>query len=110
MTYTSGWKTMWVIALFDLPTETKVDRQEYTKFRKRLLEDGFAMMQFSVYIRHCASPENAVAHINKMGACTPPKGEVRFVTITDKQFSLIKTYWGKKRIANQNAPNQLELF
>ena len=50
---------MWVIAMFDLPTDTPAARKSYTRFRKDLLDDGFTMMQFSVYSRHCASIENA---------------------------------------------------
>lgn len=50
-----GWRTMWVIAMFDLPTDTPKARKAYARFRKDLLSDGFTMMQYSVYIRHCAS-------------------------------------------------------
>lgn len=53
---------MWVIAMFDLPVDTKGARRAYARFRKDLLEDGFTMMQFSVYIRHCASVDNAALH------------------------------------------------
>jgi CRISPR-associated protein Cas2 len=92
-----GWKTMWVIAMFDLPTATPLDRRHYARFRKDLMDDGFTMMQFSVYHRHCASPENADVHIERMRSRLPPEGEVRFLIITDQQFSRIKTFWGKKR-------------
>ncbi len=46
-----GLNTMWIIVMFDLPTEDKQMRKDYTKFRKFLLNDGFAMMQYSVYMR-----------------------------------------------------------
>jgi len=105
-----GLRTVWVIALFDLPTETKELRRAYTRFRKDLLEDGFTMMQYSVYQRHCASMENAEVHMKRMGAAVPAKGEVRFLVITDKQFSKILTYWGKQRRAPQSTPAQLEFF
>lgn len=105
-----GWKTMWVLAMFDLPTATKTDRRNYTRFRKDLLNDGFTMMQFSVYHRHCASMENADVHIERMRTRLPPEGEVRFLVITDHQFSKIKTFWGKKRKPQPQAPAQLEFF
>ena len=54
---------MWVIAMFDLPTDSQPARRAYTRFRKDLLEDGFSMMQYSIYIRHCASIENAEVHV-----------------------------------------------
>ncbi|WP_349368281.1 CRISPR-associated endonuclease Cas2 [Salinarimonas sp.] len=105
-----GWRTMWVIAMFDLPTDTAAQRKAYARFRKALLKDGFSMMQYSVYIRHCASIENAATHVARMGALTPPEGEVRFLTITDKQFSRIQTFFGKKREPAPPPPAQIELF
>lgn len=101
---------MWIIAMFDLPVDTKAARRAYTRFRKDLLEDGFTMMQFSVYIRHCASIDNAEIHAARMGAKVPEKGEVRFITITDNQFGRIKVFVGKKRTQPAPAPAQLQLF
>jgi CRISPR-associated protein Cas2 len=101
---------MWVIAMFDLPVDTKAARRSYARFRKDLLEDGFTMMQFSIYIRHCASIDNADLHVNRMGGLVPEKGEVRFLTVTDNQFGRIRVYTGKKRQNARPAPSQLQLF
>lgn len=101
---------MWVIAMFDLPTETPKKRRAYTRFRKDLLEDGFTMMQYSVYARHCASIDNADVHVRRMGAVVPAEGEVRFLTITDRQFGRIKVFVGKKRQPTAPSPSQLEFF
>ena len=101
---------MWVIAMFDLPTDTPKARKAYTRFRKDLLNDGFTMMQYSVYIRHCASIENAKVHVARMGGCVPSAGEVRFLTITDKQFGRIEVYVGKNRKEPTPPPAQLEFF
>jgi CRISPR-associated protein Cas2 len=105
-----GWRSMWVIAMFDLPTFTPQDRKAYARFRKDLIEDGFTMMQYSVYSRHCASIENAEVHAKRMGAKVPAAGEVRFMTITDKQFARIRVYVGKKRQPTKAPPSQMELF
>lgn len=105
-----GWRTMWVIALFDLPTEGQDQRRAYARFRKDLLDDGFSMMQYSVYQRHCASRENADVHIRRMGQRLPPEGEVRFLVITDRQFSNIAIYLGRKRQPRPESPAQLEFF
>ena len=51
----SEYRIMWVLVLFDLPTETKKDKKAYAEFRKNLQKDGFTMFQFSIYVRHCAS-------------------------------------------------------
>ncbi|HRJ60137.1 MAG TPA: CRISPR-associated endonuclease Cas2 [Azospirillaceae bacterium] len=105
-----GWRSMWVIAMFDLPTDTPAARRAYARFRKDLLEDGFTMMQYSVYQRHCASIDNAETHVARMSKKLPPEGEVRFVVITDRQFSRIKVFWGDKRQKGRPPPSQLELF
>jgi len=101
---------MWVIAMFDLPTDTPKARKAYAHFRKTLIEDGFTMMQYSVYSRHCASIENAEVHLKRMGDQVPSAGEVRFLTITDRQFGRIKVFVGKKRQPGTPSPSQLELF
>lgn len=105
-----GLNTMWVIVLFDLPTDTQKARKAYTQFRKYLLDDGFSMMQYSVYIRHSASDENAQVHAKRIKSSLPPDGEVRIIKITDKQFGNIDVFYGKKRIPVENAPLQLQFF
>ena len=105
-----GWRSMWVIAMFDLPTDTAKARKAYARFRKELLNDGFTMMQYSVYARQCASSENANVHVTRMADRVPAAGEVRFLTITDKQYGRIKVYVGKKREQAPPSPAQLEFF
>ena len=106
----NGYRCMWIVAMFDLPTDTKQARKQYALFRKHLIEDGFTMMQYSVYARHCASKENAEVHIERIKRNLPPDGEVRVITITDKQFERMMVFWGKMRKAPEAAPCQLELF
>ncbi|MCL2714537.1 MAG: CRISPR-associated endonuclease Cas2 [Alphaproteobacteria bacterium] len=101
---------MWVIAMFDLPVDTPKERKAYARFRKSLLADGFTMAQYSVYARHCASIENAEIHVTRMGKCVPDDGEVRFMTITDKQWERIRIFVGKTRRSAPPSPAQLELF
>ena len=101
---------MWVIVLFDLPSDTPSARRDYTRFRKSLLNNSFSMMQYSVYMRHCASDENATVHIKRVKAHLPPNGEVRIIKITDKQFGCIQVYYGKKRRPAEQAPAQLEFL
>lgn len=108
--FISGYRCMWVCAMFDLPTDTKAARRAYALFRKRLLKDGFSLMQYSVYLRHCASEENAQVHVARVEAAVPPDGEVRVVVFTDKQFSRMKVFWGRKRKKPEPPPPQLELF
>jgi len=101
---------MWVLTMFDLPTDTKKARKAYTRFRKTLLKDGFAMLQFSIYVRHCASEENTEVHIKRVERALPQDGEVRIITITDKQYERMRCFWGTKRRKPEPPPAQLELF
>ena len=94
---------MWVVVSFDLPTETKMDKKNYALFGKNLQRDGFTMFQWSIYVRHCASMENAEAHIKRVRTFLPQYGH-------DKQFGNIKVFQGAKPV-EANAPGQqLELF
>lgn len=101
---------MWVLVFFDLPTETKRDRKYYATFRKRILNDGFAMFQFSMYIRHCNSKENADVHIKRVKAILPPKGNIGIMCVTDKQFGMMELFSGKNLVEAPETPQQLELF
>lgn len=94
----------------DLPTDTKKERKAAAKFRKEIMGDGFTMFQFSMYIRHCASMENAQVHIKIVKSLLPELGHVGILCITDKQFGDIQIFSCKKK-KKPNAPyQQLELF
>lgn len=101
---------MWVFVHFDLPTETKKDRKIYGKFRKFLIEDGFIMMQYSMYARHCSSRENAEVHKKRVKLQLPPLGKVIVFEITDAQFGRMEFFYGQKPKPPSNLPRQLELF
>lgn len=106
----SEYRIMWILVFFDLPTDTKRDRQVYALFRKNLQRDGFTMFQFSIYVRHCASMENAQVHIRCVKSFLPKYGHVGVLCITDKQFGSIELFYGQKPV-EPNAPGQqLELF
>jgi CRISPR-associated protein Cas2 len=104
------YRIMWVLVFFDLPTETKKDRKNASDFRKRIIDDGFTMFQFSIYMRHCASRENAEVHIKRVKSLLPPKGHVGILSITDKQFGSIELFFGKEEEKKPDMPQQLELF
>lgn len=106
----SAYRFMWLFVMFDLPVDTKEARRQYTQFRKLLLKDGFSMLQYSVYIRHCASEENNTVHVRRVEAGVPPDGEVRIISVTDKQFERMRTFWGKMRKPPPPTPKQLEFF
>lgn len=106
----SEYRVMWVLVLFDLPTETKKEKKAYALFRKNLMRDGFNMFQFSIYVRHCASQENAAVHIKRVKSFLPELGHVGIICITDKQFGNIEIFYGKKSSVPTAPGQQLELF
>ncbi len=106
----SEYRIMWILVFFDLPTETKKEKKAYTDFRKKLIDDGFTMFQFSIYLRHCPSRENAEVHIKRVKSILPELGQVGILCVTDKQFGQMELYQGKKEKTKNTAGQQLELF
>jgi CRISPR-associated protein Cas2 len=104
------YRILWILVLFDLPVVLKKDRKIATRFRKDIMADGFSMFQFSIYVRHCPSRENADVHIKRVKRILPPKGHVGILTITDKQFGQMEIYYGKDPAPAIEVPQQLELF
>lgn len=101
---------MWILVHYDLPMVSTNEKRQYTKFRKKILKDGFTQFQFSMYIRHCSSKENTEVHIKRVKSFLPPKGHVGILTITDKQFGSMEIFRGKELAENPKAAQQLELF
>lgn len=106
----NAYRIMWLIVMFDLPVTAERQKKRAYRFRKDLLDDGFYMMQYSIYARHCASRESAEVHISRVEDLVPPEGHISILRITDKQFSQIINIWGSKTEPLESAPPQLELF
>lgn len=104
------YRIMWVLVFFDLPTDTKKERKAAADFRKKLMLDGFIMFQFSIYMRHCPSIENAAVHIKRVKSFLPPLGQVGILSITDKQFGAMELFSEKKKQKPPAEYVQLELF
>ena len=77
----NAYRIMWVMVLYDLPTDTKENIKASNLFRKRLIDDGFSLFQFSMYIRHCPSRENAEVHIKRVKNILPKQGKVAKCTL-----------------------------
>ncbi len=108
-------RIMWILLAFDLPTQSKPQRQSYGAFRKKIMADGFMQLQYSLYGRHFFSFAKAEAYGKKINRMIPAEGKVSLFFLTDRQFELTKNFYGgvlknKDEIAEQNAPEQLLLF
>ena len=101
---------MWVMVFFDLPTDSPAERKIASKFRKEILSDGFSMFQFSIYLRHCPSRENADVHTKRVKKLLPEKGHVGILSITDKQFGDMEIFYGKKVAEAKKPVQQLQMF
>jgi CRISPR-associated protein Cas2 len=106
----NAYRIMWTFVMYDLPTETKKERKAAAKFRKELMQDGFNMFQFSMYIRHSASSENADVHTRRVKKSLPQHGKVGILQITDKQFGQMELFYGTKTVDLPKVSQQLELF
>lgn len=106
----NAYRIMWLFVFFDLPTTTKIQRKAYAKFRKDIQRLGFRMLQFSVYIRFCASSESADVFEKKVQKYLPKNGNVSILRITDKQYGAILNFYGKEQTELPSTPQQLELF
>jgi CRISPR-associated protein Cas2 len=106
----SGYRIMWIFVLFDLPVGTKKERKAANRFRHSLLDLGFEMSQFSVYLKFTAGKEQAEALERRVEAAMPSSGKVHVVQITDKQYENIRTYRGREREPGLRNPDQLALF
>lgn len=100
---------MRIVVMFDLPTETKESKKEYSAFRNFLLRDGYDMIQFSVYSRICRDGEAAQIHVKRLKFWAPPKGAVRVILITNKQFADAVIVTGDKK-AQEKRINESQLL
>ena len=102
---------MRLMVFFDLPTITKKDKRAYVLFRRFLLNDGYDMIQWSVYGRIINGSDSATIHLNRLAANLPPTGSVRCLQISEKQFANIKLLVGKAKIQEKKInATQLLLF
>ncbi len=111
----SSFKMGWILAMFDLPVVTKDERKVATKFRKFLLDDGYVMVNFSVYARPCVNWEQMRKHAKRLQNTVPRSGNVRTIFITDKQWKdalvIIGTDYGEGHTQKSpKLPQQLEFW
>lgn len=99
-----------MMVLFDLPVGTKKERSAATGFRNFLLDLGFEMAQFSVYLRSCAGKEQVETHGRRIGENLPKAGKVTILSFTDKQYENMVCFVGKKREPDPKSPQQFTLF
>lgn len=103
-------KRMWVIVFFDLPVGNKPQRTAAARFRADLLNDGYMMLQFSVYARLCRAQEAVDKHIKRIQGFLPPTGSIRALQVTDKQYNRMSILLGKRVQEECQGEQQLLFF
>ena len=89
-------RTMRILVFFDLPVSSGKDRKAYARFRKFLINDGYDMLQFSVYSRITQNHDDAKKHTVRLSKNLPPRGSVRVLQVTEKQYAAMQVLVGEK--------------
>ena len=106
----SGYRLMWMTVMFDLPVVEKAERKAATDFRNTLLDMGFEMSQFSVYMRFCTSIAQVETYCKRVENALPKGGKVNILQFTDKQYERIVSFHGKAKQPTNKTPDQFDLF
>lgn len=88
-------RVMRTMVFFDLPNVYLRDKKKYIKFRKYLINEGFIMMQESVYSKIVLNSQQSGLLINRIRKNAPKKGIIQVMTITEKQYSQIEYIIGE---------------
>jgi len=109
---TEKYKMGWLLVAFDLPVGTKEQRKAATDFRKFLLDDGFVMVQWSVYARSCVSFARQETHLERLKKNLPPEGSVRAIFVTRAQWERSFVIYGSpaSEIEAEKPPEQIQLW
>ena len=103
-------RILWLFVFFDLPVGAKSERRAATRFRNFLKDDGYMMLQWSVYARVCRGEEAVDKHLQRVTKSLPSKGSVRALQVTDKQYARMKLLLGEAGKNEKVAPQQLVLL
>lgn len=101
---------VWCLVMFDLPVGTKQERAHATGFRNMLLDLGFDMVQFSVYVRYTPSSGGAKGHVDAICLNLPPGGDVRILHMTDRQWAKALRFSAEEPVEVEEPPQLLTIF
>jgi CRISPR-associated protein Cas2 len=100
-----------MMVFFDLPTVTKAEKRAYTLFRRFLLNDGYDMIQFSIYGRILNGTDAEEKHMKRLVSNLPSVGSIRVLTVTEKQYASMKILVGMPLFQEKQVnANQILLF
>ncbi|HIX02003.1 CRISPR-associated endonuclease Cas2 [Ligilactobacillus aviarius] len=88
---------MRLMVMFDLPMETSEQRKAYRVFRKKLINEGFLMIQYSVYVRVCVNRKAANFLEKRISTFLPKEGIIQTLMLTEKQYNDMHFLVGKEK-------------
>lgn len=106
----SGYRILWIMVMFDLPTDTRDQRRAATRFRNFLLDEGFERSQFSVYVRFVSGRPAYETRVRRIREALPSAGEVHVLAFTDKQYASAVRFSCRARRPPPDDSEQLVLF
>lgn len=109
-TYLSGYRVLWILVMFDLPTDNKKQRKAANKFREFLLDEGFERSQFSVYARFVSGKEGFDTRVRRIERNLPKEGDIQILQFTDKQYENMVRFYDQGRRDSPQKVDQLALF
>ena len=86
---------MRTIVFFDLPNIYYKDKRNYQLFHKFLINEGFIMLQESVYSKLALNLQQAELNVNRIKKNAPSKGIIQVLNVTEKQYASIEYIIGK---------------
>ena len=92
------YQEMRILCMFDLPVATKKQQRQYRYFRKNLLQNGFTMLQYSVYYRVVPNRAAANKFESIIKKALPSSGNIRLLYVSEKQFNDMKLLVGQKAV------------
>lgn len=104
------YKPVWTLIMFDLPVQTRNERYEARMYRKQLIDNGFSMVQLSVYVRYTPNVASALPALKRLEKHLPSEGKIRIIYLTDQQWSRSIKIWNSKVYNNEKTPEQLQIF
>lgn len=100
------YRIMRLMVMFDLPVETSKQRRAYRKFRKALINEGFLMIQYSIYVRVCVSKQSAGFLEKRINEFIPESGIVQTMMVTEKQYNEMNFLLGEAKTDVRNTSDR----
>ncbi|MDI9337306.1 MAG: CRISPR-associated endonuclease Cas2 [Alphaproteobacteria bacterium] len=101
---------MVLMVFYDIKTVTITQKKHAHQFRKRILQSGFKMLQYSIYYKYCDSYSKLYLYESQLPKIVPEDGFIIIFFLTDKQFGEMEVFSSKERLLIDPHQTQLDFF